>query len=117
MAIKVPAKRKAKSRTATPVQAEARAVVIRGLGGVSVPNIDPGDVKRKAMQWAYVVRNRGRGETDHEAFETVRRKALDDLVSFGVTEPLLKLLGDARIIEVDVPFTTEDAGWEFRILP
>ena len=105
-----------KKREVQPL-AENRGVTIRGLGGVSIPVIDTGDLKRKAMQWAYVVRSRVRWATDHEAFETVRQKVITDLDSFGLTETRLKQLGEARIIEVDIPFTTEDNGWEFRVLP
>ena len=113
---------KAKTRRRRAAAAPDRAlrelggVVIRGQGGVSLPLLEI-DFKRQAMQWAYIVRNRIRWATDAEAFETVRRKAVEDLGSLGLDEARLKQLGEARLIEVDVPFVNEETGWELRILP
>lgn len=103
-------------RAELPVPAPG-IVVIHALGGLRIPLIAPEDAKRKAMQWAYIVRNRIRWAADPTAFETVRRKALHDLASFGLTEAQLQRLGDARLIEVEIPFVAEDKDWELRILP
>jgi hypothetical protein len=92
-------------------------VIIRGRNGFSVSVASPADLKRKAMQWTYVVRNRIRWTTDTAALDKIRENAIRDLASLGLGEKELKQLEAARLVEVQIPFTREEEGWEFRILP
>jgi len=99
------------------VDAPPQPVVIRGQGGVSITLTHPSDLQQKAVKWAYTVRNRIRWATDAEVLRQITESAVKDLDSMGLTGDALQQLSDARLIEVAIPFTKEEEGWELRVLP
>ena len=74
-----------------------------------VPDDDPKELQRDAMYWAYVVRSRRRWAGTSRASESPIRRL--------VNEDGLKAIAAAKVVEVDIPYVTEAAGWEYRILP
>jgi hypothetical protein len=71
-----------------------------------------------AMQWTYIVRNRGRWSISPELKEQQAVDAECLLKSLGVDDAALKELARARIIEVAIPWTEDEArNWPARILP
>src|SRR5579872_1611763 len=97
-------------RTAVP------HVVIRAPG-VSVEITTGPELRRKAVSWAYTVRNRIRWATDPDAVKQIQENVRRDLASMGLGRQQLAKLGEAKMIEVSIPFTREEDGWELRILP
>ncbi|MGA2742722.1 MAG: hypothetical protein ABSG65_35445, partial [Bryobacteraceae bacterium] len=94
-----------------------KSVVIRGQGGIPITLKHPTDLRKKAVKWAFAVRNRIRWATDAEVLRQVRAAAKDDLESMGLDKPKLQQLGEQRLIEVAIPFTKEEEAWELRVLP
>jgi hypothetical protein len=99
------------------VGATPQPVVIRGQGGVSITLTRPADLQQMSVKWAYTVRNRIRWATDAGALRKVTETAVKDLASLGLTGEALQQLSEARLIEVAIPFTKEEEGWELRVLP
>ena len=91
--------------------------MIRGQGGVSITLTRPADLQQMSVKWAYTVRNRIRWATDAGALRKVTETAVKDLASLGLTGEALQQLSEARLIEVAIPFTKEEEGWELRVLP
>jgi hypothetical protein len=65
--------------------------------------------QRDAMYWAYVVRSRRRWAGTELASESPIHRLLN--------AEQLAAIAEAGIAEIDVPFKTEQTGWEFRVLP
>jgi hypothetical protein len=106
-----------KSKARGAAQRAPPSVVIRGPGGVAIPLTHPQDMPRKALKWAYTVRNRVRWATDAEVRRRVTESAKVDLKSMGLGKQELQQLAEGRLIEVDIRFTKEEEGWELRVLP
>ena len=68
-----------------------------------VPDDDPKELQRDAMYWAYVVRSRRRWAGTSRASESPIRRL--------VNEDGLKAIAAAKVVEVDIPYVTEAAGW------
>lgn len=105
------ARRKAK---ASPKPA---TVSIRPADGKSIEIRSSTEVQRLAMQWSYVVRNRGRWTTDAAAREALAARAVEDLERIGVSKDEVNRLASAGLIEVGVRFEEEADGWETRVMP
>jgi hypothetical protein len=71
--------------------------------------VDVKRLQREAMYWAYVVRSRRRWAGTQLASDSPIRRLF--------SEDQLKAIAEAGIAEVDIPFTEEGVGWEWRILP
>lgn len=74
-------------------------------------------LQRAAMEWRAVVRNRRRWADARATREEKARTAQAQLLLLGVEMADLKRLAAARVIEVSVPFTNEESGWEARVFP
>ena len=100
---------------ATPVGNQPTNAVILRLPGrreFTLPAVTEDDdvrtLQRDAMYWAYVVRSRRRWAGTQLASESPIKRLLN--------ADQLAAIAEAGIAEIDVPYTTEQAGWEFRVL-
>jgi hypothetical protein len=104
-------RRTASARGPAPAAA-AEPLLIRLPSGDRLEMASGVDVKRlqrEAMYWAYVVRSRRRWAGTQLASDSPIRRLF--------SEDQLKAIAEAGIAEVDIPFTEEGVGWEWRILP
>ncbi len=76
-----------------------------------------GQIQQQAMKWTHVVRNRARWIGSPSLAEQQDLNARRFLEVVGITEPLRRQVADAGIVRVDIPYVTEEQGWEARILP
>ncbi|HEV7843371.1 MAG TPA: hypothetical protein VGO69_06720, partial [Pyrinomonadaceae bacterium] len=75
------------------------------------------ELQRAAMQWTYVVRNRRRWVDSEDSRMEQASRVRAHLEALGINDQNLRELAKAGIIEVSVPFTEENSGWEARIFP
>jgi hypothetical protein len=99
--------------------AEPLEVVLRGDNGATLKI--PGGValQQAAMKWSYVLRNRRRWIDQPRARLEQAREARRELEAIAGAGALSALSGLARaaLIEITIPFSTEERGWEARIFP
>jgi len=74
-------------------------------------------MQKAAMRWNYVARYRHRWNKSLKARDDLGRQLQEELAGFGLSEGDLRRLAESGIIEVGVPYTDEEQGWEGRILP
>lgn len=74
-------------------------------------------VQQAAMEWSRVVRNRSRWVRLKARAQDQDVEAEKLMTALGVSNTQLKQLAAARTVRVAIPFTTEDEGWEARLLP
>jgi hypothetical protein len=74
-------------------------------------------LQRAAMQWAYVVRNRGRWVGLESTRGEQARRSWEQLQELGIDQGALSQLAEAEIIEVSIPYHEERQGWEARVFP
>lgn len=100
---------------ATPAaNGRADGVIVRLPGKeFNLPPVTKDDeirtLQRDAMYWAYVVRSRRRWAGTQLASESPIHRLLN--------ADQLAAIAEAGIAEIDLPFSTESTGWEFRVLP
>ena len=73
--------------------------------------------QKAAMRWTYIIRNRERWNDLPSSTQEQGRRARRDLLSLGVPEAALDSVAREGVVEVVVPFHSEDEGWEARIFP
>lgn len=105
--------------TALPTSsAEADDRVVLGDRGGTILAVPLGKpLQRVAVAWRYLGRRRGRWRGADAAALAVQ--ARDDLagIAGALDEEQLERLAAAPVVEVAVPFSREERGWEARILP
>lgn len=75
------------------------------------------EVQRRAIAWTHVVRNRARWIRSATGTAEQDENARAFLRSVGVDDEGLRRLAQAGIVRVNIPYASEDQGWEARILP
>src|SRR5712691_4830193 len=83
---------------------EPHPIYIRLEGGAVFPLEDTAVLKRTAMYWAYVVRNRVRWSRDSAGLMDVRQRVVKTLEALGIGEDHLRAIAAAGAVEVDIPF-------------
>lgn len=79
-------------------------------------DFDRGSVlKRKAMEWTYILRNRSRWTSVDSTKQEER--AVRDLEEFGFHHDALEAIARDRVVEVSIPYRSEAELWEARIFP
>jgi hypothetical protein len=98
---------------------EAPALKLNLAGGplVSLVVGETGSFQRQALHWCYALRNRERWNTTSDAVGEQRRAMCELAAQLGLTAEHLTRIADAGLVEVDIPWTREEAGWELRIFP
>jgi hypothetical protein len=74
-------------------------------------------VQLAAMQWSRVVSNRSRWVRLKARAEDQDAEAEKLLADLGVSSAQMKQLAASPTVRVVMPFTTEEVGWEARLLP
>jgi hypothetical protein len=74
-------------------------------------------LQRAAMEWTYVVRNRQRWRTEDRSAARIDDRARNQLRALGLTDAALADIAESGVVEVVVPYTAEESGWEARIFP
>lgn len=64
-----------------------------------------------SMQWYYMVRHRNRWSGSPEAKQSLAQTAMEHLAKLGVTKSVLEEIGDAGLVEVQIPYSEESSGW------
>jgi hypothetical protein len=74
-------------------------------------------VQKAAMRWTYIIRNRERWNDVASSTQEQGQRAHRDLLGLGVPEQALDSIAREGLVEVVIPFESEDVGWEARIFP
>jgi len=78
---------------------------------------DKGELQRLAMRWSYSLRNRERWTSQSDLLERQQEEVFDVAAKVGLTDQILAQIATTDLVEIEIPFVTEDEGWELRILP
>ena len=113
--------RKAPSRARKP-----KAAIPAAEAGPLTLTTDQGEVARihddprlqqAAMAWSYRVRNRIRWNSSERSRRSQAQQARRFLEELGLSSSQLEQLASSGILELTIPFATEEAGWSQRIMP
>jgi hypothetical protein len=74
-------------------------------------------MQREAMRWSYSLRNRERWNTRSDAVEQQQRDIRAVAASMGITARHAEQMVGAGLVEVDIPWSSEEQDWELRIFP
>ncbi len=95
---------------------------------MEIPLYPTDELQRQAMRWPYVLRNRVRW-SDGESAEAAQRHEARALIASllndattaeaasGKADSLLWEIARAELVEVNIPYTSEEEDWVLRILP
>lgn len=100
----------------TGPESSVHELTFRNEAGVEFRIESGPELQRVAMDWSYTVRNRQRWISEGTNRELIER-ARKDLAKIGLTDEKLKPLTAGRMLEVAVPFQSEESGWEARVAP
>jgi hypothetical protein len=70
-----------------------------------------------ASRWSHIVGNRRRWADSKTASDDLADQSRNDLIKYGFTPEHLQQVADADLVEVSVPYQTEERGWEGRVFP
>ena len=70
-----------------------------------------------ALKWAYFVGNRRRWVAGGVDREEQSRRCAKELEQLGINPTMLENLAHAGLVQVSIPYVTEEQGWEARIFP
>ena len=92
-------------------------ITLANDAGASVTIPSDERLQELAMRWRYVLSRRLRWK--HSAHLKMRARARDDLVSLlpSDTTSATEVLGNAQVVETQVPYRSERKGWEGRVAP
>ncbi|HEX7177917.1 MAG TPA: hypothetical protein VF240_21840 [Pyrinomonadaceae bacterium] len=94
------------------------SITVRTPQGLNLElRADRKQFQRAAMQWSYAVRNRRRWAERESSRNEQAQRSLQQLQEWGVKETQLASLAEAEMVEVSVPFKSEESSWEARIFP
>lgn len=100
-----------------PVPDQWISATLRTSSGLFCPITSSPLLQRRAMEFAYSVRNRAHWSEVESAREQLKRRSTSMLEEFGLTADHLRQIADAGVVEVKIPYPSEATGWEVRILP
>ena len=75
------------------------------------------EVRRLALKWSYSLRNRERWAWRSDLLEKHSEEIHAVAALCGLDEVILKEIAAVDIVEISIPFTSEDDRWELRIMP
>lgn len=103
----------------TPRAAAPGAEILINAAGLPAPiplRVDD-SLRATACRWNYALRNRKRWTNRGDASERQQDEVQELVRTFGLEPQMLNRIADAGLVEVSMPFTAEDEGWEYRIFP
>ena len=92
-------------------------LAIRTADGEVFPLRYDAKAKSLAISWAYRVRHRARWSKSLEARTEVLDAARVALATLGLEPSGLERVARSGLVEVSVPYRSEEEGWELRVLP
>jgi hypothetical protein len=97
----------------------ARAPVRVQLNGPKgeLAAVESVELARAAMYWSQVVRNRLRWAGAKSSSQDLNLESRQQLNKLGVTDGQLEAIARADVLEVSIPYTREEEGWEARVFP
>lgn len=101
-----------------PPSPDSDAVVLRTIANgrpVELPLTRLHELFRLSRTWATLVSNRQRFTAD--SMKQLRDQSRAQLAALGVEPGFLKLMADAGVVEVSIPYVAEERGWERRTMP
>lgn len=93
------------------------SVTIRAASGQEFQINSSKALQQAAMKWSYVLRNRRRWIDLETTRAEQEKRALSQLNELGLDKDQIRDLGQAGIIEVSIPYYSEETGWEARVTP
>ncbi|HSB16880.1 MAG TPA: hypothetical protein VLE22_20680 [Bryobacteraceae bacterium] len=102
---------------APPVPYQWITATLRTSTGLFCPITSSPLLRRRAMEFAYSVRNRAHWAEVESAREQLKQRGSQVLKEFGLSDTDLRQIAEAGIVEVKIPYPAESIGWEVRILP
>jgi hypothetical protein len=112
-----PSKKSAKKRAAAKKKPSALKIQLHTHSKLIVTIESGPELKRAAVQWTHVLRNRRRWNTSEETRKEQGVRSQQQLASLGITNEHLASIAEFEVIEVSIPYTVEAEGWEARIFP
>jgi hypothetical protein len=111
-------KRAAAKRTSKPSASRSSVKIqLRTHSETIVTIRSEQELKRAAVQWTHVLRNRRRWNTSEETRKEQGVRSQAQLAALGITKEHLASIAAFEVIEVSIPYTTDAEGWEARIFP
>ncbi len=74
-------------------------------------------LRRDAVKWSQIVKNRERWRNTSGSGLDLANESREVFRSLGLGDDFLRAVAVAGVVEVSIPFTSEDVGWEARIFP
>ena len=113
---------RSRSRRNTAARKQPNGVVLKTTGELEWPLQNLGRLGEVQRYWTYVVGNRQR--MSDEARQQLRNQSREHLLELGTQEDtradflsFLQQVAERGVVEVSIPFTAEDIGWEYRTVP
>jgi hypothetical protein len=78
---------------------------------------EPSAIEELAMRWSYSLRNRERWVSRQDLLENHRREIKDVARLVGLVGDKLTAVASADLIEVSIPYRSEEQDWALRIMP
>jgi hypothetical protein len=92
-------------------------VILRTETGQELP-VNSGQVlRRAAMQWPYIVRNRRRWADQESARDEQAKRSLEQCQELDLDDEKLREVAGSEIVEVSMPYNSEEASWQARVFP
>jgi hypothetical protein len=113
----------AATRAAAPANADTQSITVTTptrtvtLAGADGAQLEKRRLQQEAMRWTYVLRNRERWAALPVTAKQHGQRSRELLVKLGLSDADLLAIANDRAVEVAIPYTTENDGWEARIFP
>ena len=102
--------------TSEEVEASGLTITLRSALNV-LAEIPVRALRRDAVKWSQIVKNRERWRTTSGTGLDLANESREVFRSLGLGDDFLRAVAVAGVVEVSIPFTSEDVGWEARIFP
>ena len=115
---KVTAKKTTKKKPAAkkrPQKAAAKVSIANNVGQTLVLKEKESALQSFAMRWRYVLSRRLRWKKSSR--KEMRSAAFKAISGFSSESAVRNVLGEASVVEVQVPYVDEKTGWEGRVTP
>jgi hypothetical protein len=73
--------------------------------------------QRTAIKWSYALRNRERWAGRADLLERHRQEVDKLAAECGFTDAILQAIAAVDLVELSIPFVSEERGWNERIVP
>src|SRR5262245_17331407 len=78
---------------------------------------DREEIERLALKWSYSLRNRERWVGRPDLLEKHRAEIKEVAERAGLKGAVLAAVAESDLVEISIPFTSEEDDWALRIMP